>query len=311
VNVNNVGNSTMTLASYAFTGADPGDYSIDPTTTNCVLTAGAYLSSGQNCNIGIKFTPKATGTRTANLVFLDNTVTGSNTIALTGSSTAPAPSFVPGAVAFPATTPTQSVSIPVTLTNTGNVALEVSNIALGGTNAAAFTFTSNCAGGSVAPGGTCTLNVTFKPSSTGNYSAALQFTDNAPNSPQSVFVSGSGAKPYTSATKLASAINPSPACAAVTFHVTVSTSDGSPATGPISLQAAGLTLASGTLTNGAATLTVQGLAPGLNLLTASYGGDTQHAGSASAVLSQVVERGSCGGLNLPQPVHNVQLPGRP
>jgi hypothetical protein len=315
VTVTNVGNSDMTLTNYAFTGADPGDYAIDPTTTSCVLTPGANLYAGESCQIGIKFTPKATGTRTANLVLLDNTVTNSNTIALTGSSTAPAPSFVPGAVAFPATAPAGSSTIPVTLTNTGNIALDVSNITLGGTNAGAFSFTSNCAGGSIAPNASCTLNVTFKPSSTGNYSAALNFTDNAPNSPQSVFVSGSGAKPYTSATKLASATNPSAACAAVTFHVTVSTSDGTSATGPVALQMGGLTLASGILSDGAATLTVQGLAPGLNLLTASYGGDTEHAGSASAVLSQMVERGSCGRLNPLVPVSNepvhAPLPERP
>ena len=308
VTVSNVGNYPAVLTSYAFTGADPTDYSIDPTTTSCLLTPGSALAAGATCQIGVLFKPATTGTLTANLVFLDNTVTNSNIVELTGVGEASAPSFVPGTISFPATAPSQTNTIPVTVTNTGNVALQVSNITLSGTNADAFTFTGNCTGGSIAPNATCALNVTFKPSSTGSYSAALNFSDNAPSSPQSVFIFGSGAKPFTSATKLVSATNPAPACSSVQFHVTVSTSDGSTAIGPVSLQVGSLTLASGTLTSGAATLTVQGLAPGLNLLTANYGGDSEHAGSASAILSQMVDRGSCGTLHLPQPVHDAQLP---
>jgi hypothetical protein len=214
---------------------------------------------------------------------------------------------VPGSISFPATPPSKTNTIPVTVTNTGNLDLKVSDVTLGGANADAFSFTGNCAGGSIAPNASCTLSVTFKPSSTGSYSAALNFTDNAPHSPQSVSVSGSGATLSISATKLASAANPAAACAAVAFHVTVSTSDGGSATGPVSLQAGALTLASGTLTNGTATLTVPGLAPGLNLLTASYGGDEEHAASTSEILSQMVDRGSCRTLNLPQPLHATPL----
>jgi hypothetical protein len=316
VTVSNVGNSGMVLDSYAFTGANPSDFAIDPTTTDCPLTAGSLLAAGATCYIGVKFTPASAGTLTAYLQLLDNTVTGSNSIELSGTGTAPAPTFAPGSVAFPATTPTMTNTIPVTVTNNGNVALQIAGIAVAGSDAGAFSFTGNCAGGSVAPGSSCNLTVTFKPSSTGNYSAALNFTDNAPDSPQSVFISGSGVKPYTSATKLTSSANPSPACSAVNFQISVSTSDGSVATGPVSLQMGSLPLASGTLNNGAATLTVQGLAPGLNVLTASYGGDTVHNGSSSATLSQMVARGSCGSLKVQLPVRslpspNPDLPERP
>lgn len=316
VTVTNTGNSTMILDSYAFTGNNPGDFSIDPTNTNCPLTAGAELQTGATCQIGVLFKPTATGNRTAYLKLLDNTVTGSNSVQLTGAATAPSPAFAPGAVSFPNTTPTLSNTIPITVTNKGNVALAVQDIKLGGANADAFSFTGNCAGGSIEPGASCNLTVTFKPSSSGNYSATLSFTDNAPDSPQVVPISGAGAKPYTSATKLASAANPAPACSAVTFHVAVSTSDGSMATGPVSLQMGSLTLASGTLTNGAATLTVQGLAPGLNHLTANYGGDSEHEGSLSTTLSQMVNRGSCGSFGPPAPareapVHELPVTDRP
>jgi Bacterial Ig-like domain (group 3)/Abnormal spindle-like microcephaly-assoc'd, ASPM-SPD-2-Hydin len=309
--VTNVGNTDAVLTGYSFTGTYAADFSVDPTTTSCLLTPGSSLGPGETCQIGVNFTPSAAGVLDASMVFLDNTVTNSNTILLQGSGTAPEPSFVPGSISFPNTTPTQSNTIPVTVTNKGNVALEVSGITLGGANASAFSFAGNCAGGSIAPGSSCTLNVTFQPSTTGSYSAALNFTDNAPESPQSVFISGSGAKPYTSATKLVSATNPAPACSAVSFSVSVSTSDGSMATGPVTLQVGSLPLAGGTLTNGAATLTIEGLAPGLNLVTASYGGDTEHAGSMSTTLSQMVDRGSCGVVKPLLPVHDGPLPAVP
>jgi hypothetical protein len=192
--VTNVGNYTMTLTGYAFTGSNPGDFSIDPTTTSCLLTAGSTLTPGETCQIGVLFKPTATGSFSANLVLLDNTVNNSNTIELAGvgtSSEDSKASFVPGAVSFPATVPTQSSTTSVTITNTGNAALDFSKITLGGADASAFSFTGTCAGSSIAPKATCTLNVTFKPSSTGSYSAALKFTDNAPDSPQSVPISGS------------------------------------------------------------------------------------------------------------------------
>jgi Bacterial Ig-like domain (group 3) len=72
-----------------------------------------------------------------------------------------------------------------------------------------------------------------------------------------------------------------------------------------------LPLAGGTLTNGAATLTIEGLAPGLNLVTASYGGDTEHAGSTSTTLSQMVDRGSCGVVKPLLPVHDGPLSAVP
>jgi hypothetical protein len=309
----NTGNSTMILTNYAFTGPHPGDFSIDPTTTSCPLTGGSTLDPGQSCKIGVLFKPAATGARSADLRLLDNTVTNTNTIELIGVGEAATADFalVPGSVTFPATAPTLSNTIPLTVTNKGNVDLKIDSIALGGADADAFSVTGNCADGSIAPGAACNLKVTFKPSSDGRYSATIRFNDNAPDSPQSVSIEGSGVKPFTSATKLTSAANPAPACAAVQFHISVSTSDGTSATGPVSLHLGTLTVASGTLHEGAATLTVEGLAPGVNILTASYGGDTEHDGSTSAALLQKIDHGSCSVFRPLHSVHDAPVADRP
>ncbi len=88
-----------------------------------------------------------------------------------------------------------STTQAVTLSDSGSGALSISNIAISGTNAADFTQTNTCPGGSstLAAGSSCTINVTFTPGALGARSANLTFTDNATSSPQSVALSGTGA----------------------------------------------------------------------------------------------------------------------
>ena len=81
----------------------------------------------------------------------------------------------------------------VTLTNTGNITLTVS-IGVTGTNGADFSQSNTC-GTSVPAGGNCTISVVFKPSATGTRTAAVTITDNAPNSPQTISLSGTGVVP--------------------------------------------------------------------------------------------------------------------
>ncbi|HTJ29769.1 MAG TPA: Ig-like domain repeat protein [Acidobacteriaceae bacterium] len=100
ITLTNTGNSTLTFTNASFTGANASDFKIDPATTSCMLTAGSTLASGQSCKVGIFFTAAATGSRNANLVFADNTVTGLNTVSLSGVGVLPTPTL---AIASPAT----------------------------------------------------------------------------------------------------------------------------------------------------------------------------------------------------------------
>jgi Abnormal spindle-like microcephaly-assoc'd, ASPM-SPD-2-Hydin len=90
---------------------------------------------------------------------------------------------------------TSSAAQTITLTNTGAASLTISNIAISGTNAADFAQTNNCPS-SLAANASCTINVTFSPTSTGSRTANLKLTDNADDSPQSIALSGTG---YTNA----------------------------------------------------------------------------------------------------------------
>ncbi len=89
---------------------------------------------------------------------------------------------------------TTSAAKKVTLTSTGTTNLNISSIAITGTNASDFTEINNCPG-RMAPGAKCTINVTFTPTQTGARAATLNVNDNAANSPQTVALSGTGVVP--------------------------------------------------------------------------------------------------------------------
>jgi hypothetical protein len=80
----------------------------------------------------------------------------------------------------------------VSLTNTGNLALNLNSIVATGSSGAngSFSQTNNC-GASLAPSNSCTINVIFSPTAVGSSTGTLTLTDNAANSPQVISLSGS------------------------------------------------------------------------------------------------------------------------
>jgi hypothetical protein len=100
-------------------------------------------------------------------------------------------SFSPASVTFPSqTVGTSSSPVPVTLTNTGAVALTVTSVTLGGVDAGEFSQTNNCT--KVEPAATCTIKVQFMPTAVGGSVANLMVADDAAGSPQKVALSGTG-----------------------------------------------------------------------------------------------------------------------
>ena len=88
-----------------------------------------------------------------------------------------------------------SAAQAVTISNPGTSAVSVSSVALTGN----FSQTNNC-GSSIAAGGSCTVEVTFSPTSGGALTGTLTVTTSAPGGPLTVALSGTG---VTSTTNLA------------------------------------------------------------------------------------------------------------
>jgi hypothetical protein len=86
---------------------------------------------------------------------------------------------------------TKSAPMTVTLTSTGGVDLSLSGVSITGTNASNFTQTNTC-GALLGVDSACTASVVFTPTTYVRATAFLTFTDNGPNSPQKVSLSGAG-----------------------------------------------------------------------------------------------------------------------
>jgi hypothetical protein len=102
---------------------------------------------------------------------------------------APAVAFTPPSVAFgDQQLGTTSASRAVTLQNVGNAALNIAAIAASGD----FAQTNNC-GATLAVSASCTISVTFTPSTAGARNGSVSVTSDAPGSPHSAALSGNGA----------------------------------------------------------------------------------------------------------------------
>ncbi|MGD0016143.1 MAG: choice-of-anchor D domain-containing protein [Verrucomicrobiia bacterium] len=177
-------------------GANSNDFAI--ISDSC---ADGSLAPGQNCSIGIAFTPTAGGPRTAELVINDDATGSPRTVGLSGTGVAPEPSVclsTGGSLSFGNNVATGSVStVGVTITNCGSASLFITNMVISGSDHGLFTVSSDtCSGNTISSGGgPCTFNVNFAPTNAGPRSATLTINSSATNSPNIVALSGTGEVP--------------------------------------------------------------------------------------------------------------------
>jgi hypothetical protein len=118
-----------------------------------------------------------------------------------GAPPAPAPpaaaptlTISPASVTFgPQAVSTTSPAQTVTVTNTGTASVFFNAESPGGTNVLDFLdLNSQCVGSAIAPGASCALTISFRPTATGTRTADIQLVDNAANSPQTINLTGTG-----------------------------------------------------------------------------------------------------------------------
>ena len=151
-------------------------------------TCGSGLAAHASCNVSVTFTPTTTGVRTGQLTINDDASGSPQVINLTGTGGGgPLVSLSQSSLSFKSFPPTTTAAKTVQLTNTGSSALTVNSVVPSGD----YSVTTTCVG-SIAPSGTCSVNVSFTPTVTGTILGAVTITDNAPNSPQLMNLSGVG-----------------------------------------------------------------------------------------------------------------------
>jgi dienelactone hydrolase len=183
VTVTNIGTSTLNISGIAITGTDPGDFT---ETNNC----GASLPPGGHCAIVLTFTPAQLGPRTAALTITDDAPGSPQSVPLSGFGVISGPNATLSATSLTFAVQLVGTTSPahsVTLTNYGTMLLNITSIMASGDFSQ-----SNICGSTLAPLASCTISVTFTPTQRGTRSGTLSITDNAPGSPQTVALSGTG-----------------------------------------------------------------------------------------------------------------------
>jgi Abnormal spindle-like microcephaly-assoc'd, ASPM-SPD-2-Hydin/Protein of unknown function (DUF1573) len=181
VTLTNAGDVALTLGSAQITS---GDFTV-------VNYCGNSLNGHSSCAISVAYVPKSIGSGSGILTVSDQF--RSQAVTLNGTGLAPpGVSLSPvSALAFAATAVGSiSSAQSVTVTNNGGVSLQLQSIVSTGD----FTIVagSNTCGTSIAPGGSCTLQLAFAPSTSGTRSGLLTVTGNATNSPQTLALGGIG-----------------------------------------------------------------------------------------------------------------------
>jgi phospholipase C len=178
VTLTNYGSTPLTISGISTVG-ESGTY---PQTNNC----GSSLAAGANCTIRVGFSPIVSGTAPGTLMIADDDPASPQTIRLLGKGTAV------GLTPFSLTFGSQGVgttSAPqnVKLTNHGSAMLTFASITASGD----FAETNTCLGG-IAGGTSCTISVTFTPSTTGTRTGLITISDSDGESPQTIKLTGTG-----------------------------------------------------------------------------------------------------------------------
>lgn len=177
----NKGNINLTISLIQLTGADSGDFNQK---NNCPSS----LSPNDSCKISVTFTPTTTGTRNAAVSVTDNAPNSPQSVPLTGVGIVPTVTLSPTSLTFPTQLIfTTSKAQSLKLTNTGAGILLIAKIFATGP----FRETNDCPS-HLKHGEHCTISVKFHPTTKGILHGAVVVSDNAPDSPQKVPLTGTG-----------------------------------------------------------------------------------------------------------------------
>jgi hypothetical protein len=169
----NVSQATITGAAFTVVGGTP---------------AGA-IQIGQSAAMQIQFAPTASGATSGTITIISDASNSPLAISLTGTGAQAGLSVSPSTWNFGNMTVGQTTSQNVKLTNTGNsnVVINMANVAGSAFGIAGFTSPTTLPAGQ-----SLTFAAQFAPTATGAATGSITFTDNAPNSPQTLSLSGTG-----------------------------------------------------------------------------------------------------------------------
>ena len=187
VTVKNIGTTSVTIDSVTVTlgsGTNKGDF----TAVNlCPKT----LLAGKTCLINVVFYAGNIGNLSATVYVNDSAMGSPQTVSLSATVINPIASFSPAALNYGTVKVGKSVTKNVVLKNVGTTALTIDSIAITGADSKDYSRSDSCPG-SLNPGASCLISVTFDPTTTGTRTAGLTVTDNEFGGKQTVPLTGKG-----------------------------------------------------------------------------------------------------------------------
>ncbi|WP_172425043.1 choice-of-anchor D domain-containing protein [Vandammella animalimorsus] len=189
VTLTNQGTAALTLTQAPSVAAP---FAIAAAGTTCA--ANTTLAASQSCTVAVTYAPTALGGSSGSLTFKHNASPATTTVALNGTGVAapmPAVQLTPDPVNFGAVTVGGNAQQDVTVRNSGNAPLNLTQI----TAPAPFSVTAggSCAVGTpVAAGSTCTVRLRFTPASAGNAQELLRITHNGTPNVSELSLRGQG-----------------------------------------------------------------------------------------------------------------------
>jgi hypothetical protein len=194
----NTSSSSLSISSIKITapGTALGDYGQITACTPYISSMPGTLGAGKTCTISVSiaavekvFSPTAS---TATLTITDNAPGSPQTVALSALVINPVANLSAPSIKFGTQkSGTTSTAQTLTLTNTGNTALNLSSFTISGSFAIASGTTCQKSE-TLNPGISCLFTITFGPKSKGSASGQLTINDNASGSPQGVPLTGTG-----------------------------------------------------------------------------------------------------------------------
>ena len=190
VQVGSTGSATITLT-------NSGNESVSITQASTAgagfsaigLAPGATIAAGQSTTFTAQFTPTTSGNATGSISVASNAPNSPLSVALSGSGSQAQISAIPSTAGFGNVSTGTSNSQTISLTNNGTASLVISHASVTGTG---FSITGLSAPITIPAGSNTTFNVVFAPGAAGAVTGSISLTSNAPNSPYTIALSGTG-----------------------------------------------------------------------------------------------------------------------
>ena len=204
ITLTNSGNAAATISSITASGTG---FSLTGVSTPATLAPSQTLSFTAN------FAPTAVGSATGTVTVTSNASGSPLTISLSGTGVQAGLSVTPSSYNFGSVVDGQTKTQALTLTNTGTAALTISSVTA---NGAGYSVSGLTTPATVAAGQSTIVTAQFSPTTAGSLPGTVSISSNAPGSPATVSLTGTG---------VAAAVTMTPSPASVAFgNVTVGSS---------------------------------------------------------------------------------------